>query len=807
MSDILKIEPIDNWLKKNNWAIYNHQIETLKLSENGYDVLLVAPTGGGKTLAGFLPSLNDLINNKPKKNNLHTLYISPLKALTIDVHRNLTSPIEDQGLDIRVETRTGDTSAYKKNRQKVLPPDMLMTTPESLALLLSNKESKDYFKNLKYLVIDEIHTLVNTKRGDLLSLNLSRINSISPDCKRIGLSATVKNKNAVLKFLTSKKKAKTLNVEETSVPKIDILETNNRVPWSGHMASYAIRDIYQKIKKSSLTIVFVNTRAQAELVFNKLWQENDNNLRIAIHHGSLEKEIRRKVESLMSLGKIDCVVATSSLDLGIDWGDVDLVVQIGSPKGISRFLQRIGRSNHRFDEPSNALLVPSNRFEYLECLSAINSIKNKLLDETKEKKGSLDVLAQHILGVACSEPFQVDELYNQVINAWPYRNLTKIKFFEVLEFVKNGGYSLKHYEQYSKIGVNKDKFYAIKNKSIRNRYRLNVGTIVESYMLKVKLGNRTLGQVEEWFIEGLNEGDTFLFSGRVLEYQSISNNNVIVKSTSHTQPKIPSYAGGRLPLSTELSIEVRKLLSKNQSWKNFPNQINEWLKLQSKFSNLPSLNGLLVETFPRLMRGKKRFFLICYTFEGRNANQTLGFLMSKKMQRIGYKPISFVATDYALAIWSINEVTDVNIILNDDLMLDDLYEWLEETPLLKKNFRDAAIISGLIERSIPGQKKTGKQVLFNSDLIFNVLKKHEPKHLLLEVAREDSYRGLIDLDRLSEFLKRIKKNIAHEKLDRISPLAVPLILEINRQTIDKSEMEEYLLEELENEMLSEVGLN
>ena len=807
MSDILKIEPIYNWLKKNNWAIYNHQIETLKLSENSYDVLLVAPTGGGKTLAGFLPSLNDLINNKPKKNKLHTLYISPLKALTIDVHRNLTSPIEDQGLDIRVETRTGDTSAYKKNRQKVLPPHMLMTTPESLALLLSNKESKDYFKDLKYLVIDEIHTLVNTKRGDLLSLNLSRINSISPDCKKIGLSATVKNKNAVLKFLTSKKKAKTLNVEETSVPKIDILETNNRVPWSGHMASYAIRDIYQKIKKSCLTIVFVNTRAQAELVFNKLWQENENNLRIAIHHGSLEKEIRRKVESLMSSGKIDCVVATSSLDLGIDWGDVDLVVQIGSPKGISRFLQRIGRSNHRFDEPSNALLVPSNRFEYLECLSAINSIKNKLLDETKEKKGSLDVLAQHVLGVACSEPFQVDELYTQVINAWPYRNLTKIKFFEVLEFVKNGGYSLKHYEQYSKIGVNKDKFYAIKNKSVRNRYKLNVGTIVESYMLKVKLGNRTLGQIEEWFIEGLNEGDTFLFSGRVLEYQSISNNNVIVRSTSHTQPKIPSYAGGRLPLSTELLIEVRKLLSRKQFWKNFPNQINEWLELQSQFSNLPSLNGLLVETFPRLMRGKKRFFLICYTFEGRNANQTLGFLMSKKMQRIGYKPISFVATDYALAIWSINEVIDVNIILNDDLMLDDLYEWLEETPLLKKNFRDAAIISGLIERSIPGQKKTGKQVLFNSDLIFNVLKKHEPKHLLLEVAREDSYRGLIDLDRLSEFLKRIEKNITHEKLDRISPLAVPLILEINRQTIDKSEMEEYLLEELENETLSEVGLS
>lgn len=807
MPNKLKLQPIENWLKKNNWHFYDHQLETLSKSLQGYDVLLVAPTGGGKTLAGFLPSLEDLINKKNPKNQLHTLYISPLKALTVDVHRNLSAPISDQKLDIKVETRTGDTSSYKKVRQKQEPPHMLMTTPESLALLLASPDANDYFKFLKFLIIDEIHSLVNSKRGDLLSLNLSRLDTIVPTYRKVGLSATVKNTNSVLSFLSKNKKSITLNVEEKSFPNIEILKTDNRVPWSGHMAGYAIKEIYKKIQNSTMSIIFVNTRAQAELIFNKLWHENEINLKIAVHHGSLEKEIRRKVENMMSLGQLDCVVATSSLDLGIDWGNVNLVIQIGSPKGIARFLQRIGRSNHRLNEPSKAILVPSNRFEYLECVSAISSIKEKILDETKEKEGSLDVLAQHILGVACSKPFEVNELFVEIKNSWPYRNLQMGKFLEVLEFVKNGGYSLKNYDQYSKIGLNKQNLYAIKNKNIRNKYRLNVGTIVESYMLKVKLGNRTLGQVEEWFIEGLNQGDTFLFGGRVLEYQYLSNNNVIVRTTKDQQPKIPSYAGGRLPLSSELSFQVRSLISKEKNWKNLPSQISEWLKLQLKFSNIPSPEELLVEIFPRKIKNKKRYFLICYSFEGRNANQTLGFLISKRMQRMGYKPIGFVATEYALAIWSMNMVEDINILLSDDIMLDDLYEWLEETPLLKKNFRDAAIISGLIERIIPGQKKTGKQIMFNSDLIFDVLKKHEPNHLLLQVARQDSYRGLIDLDRLSEFLKRIKKNIILKKLNQISPLAIPLILEINRQTIDKSEVNEYFLQELEQQMTREVGLN
>jgi ATP-dependent Lhr-like helicase len=376
-----------------------------------------------------------------------------------------------------------------------------------------------------------------------------------------------------------------------------------------------------------------------------------------------------------------------------------------------------------------------------------------------------------------------------------------------LEFVKNGGYSLKHYEKYSKIGLNKNNLYAIQNSSVRNKYRMNSGTIVESYMLKVKLGNKTLGQIEEWFIEGLTEGDTFLFGGRVLKFLGINNNNINVKVTKDKHPQIPSYAGGRLPISSELSALVRKLLTKKSYWENFPEQVKDWLNLQSKFSVMPSTNQLLLETFPRKINNKKRFFLVCYSFEGRNANQTLGFLLSKRMQRMGYKPLGFVATDYALAMWSMNCIEEMDLLFNEDLMLDDLLEWLEETPLLKKNFREAAIISGLIEKKLPGQVKTGKQIIFNSDLIFNVLKKHEPNHILLEAAREDAYRGLIDLDRLSNFFKRTKNKIVYQKLEQISPLAIPLVLEINRESINKSDLNEFYLEELENEMLTEVGLN
>ena len=803
----LKSHPITKWLNKNGWSYHKHQIDTLEEATKGYDILLVAPTGGGKTLAGFMPAITDLIEKKYKDNFLHTLYISPLKALTVDVQRNLVQPINDQSLNISVETRTGDTPYAKKRRQKTSPPQMLMTTPESFALLMSDENAEDYFKNIKFLIIDEIHTLINSKRGDLLSLNIARLNELASNYTKIGLSATIKDKENVLNFLSQNKQKKIIDIPSLNKPKVEILMSDDRIPWSGHMATYSIKTLYTKIEKAEMSIIFVNTRAQAELIFHNLWLENKSNLKIAVHHGSLEREIRRKVEQKMSKGEIDCVVATSSLDLGIDWAKIDLVIQVGAPKGVSRLLQRIGRSNHTLNKPSKALLVPGNRFEYLECLAAIEAIKENIIDGDNLKSGSLDVLAQHILGVACSNPFDKTKLYKNVKTAWPYRKLSVEDFTQTLEFVQNGGYSLRQYQKYSKIGLNKNNQFAIRNKTVRQKYKMNIGTIVESYMLKVKLRNKTLGNIEEWFIEGLTEGDTFLFGGKVLKFLNISEKGVHVALTKDKRPKIPSYAGGRMPLTSELASQVKKLISKKQSLNSYPEQIKDWLILQSQKSILPMHDKVLIETFPRKMGNKKRHFLICYAFEGRNVHQTLGFLISKRMQRYNLKPLGFVATDYALAIWSMKEINDVKSLFNEDLMISDLYEWLDDTPLMKKNFRDAAIISGLIERKMPGLTKTSKQILFNTDLIYDVLKKHEGNHLLLKVAKEDSLNGLISIDRLGKLMKRIQNKILFKKLEKISPLAVPLLLEINRETINKDELNEYYLEEFENELLREIGFS
>lgn len=802
MPPYLQSHPVTGWLSARGWSYHPHQVETCAHAMAGRDVLLFAPTGAGKTLSGFLPSLVDLVEHEVPEHQLHTLYISPLKALAVDVHRNLIRPIEETGLEITVETRTGDTPASKRQRQKTKPPHMLMITPESLALLLSYEESDQYFKYLKYIVIDEVHALMHSKRGDLLSLNMARLSDLAPDAARIGLSATVDDTDTAASWLCRPDRAATVTVKEVAKPDIEIMLGTGRMPWSGHMATYAIPDVYNKIRDAGMSVVFVNTRAQAELMFQNLWECNEDNLRIAIHHGSLDRELRRKVEEHMATGQLDCVVATASLDLGLDWANVNLVVQVGAPKGVSRLLQRIGRSNHRLNEPSRAILVPSNRFEYLECLAAKQAIAKGELDGTAPKRGGLDVLAQHIMGVACSGPFHLDALYKNIITAWPYRDLTREAFQRAVEFVKNGGYALSTYDRYAKLLEEGDGRMAIADKRFIRQYRMNIGTIVESHMLKVKLKMRTLGQIEEWFVQGLSKGDTFLFGGEVLRFEELSAAGVQVSRASGSSPKIPSYAGGRMPLSTELSDQVRRMLNAREEWQDYPDPVRDWLGKHIGQTVMPPEDGLLVETFTR----QKRHYMVAYTFEGRNAHQTLGFLLSKRMQRFGYKPLGFVATDYALAVWCMNPINRVDHLFDQDIMTDDLHEWLMETPLLKKNFRDVAVIAGLIERRHPGQEKTGKQVTFNSDLIYDVLMQYEPDHILLQAAKDDALGGLIDLSRLQSMLLRVQGKIIHQVLDRVSPLAVPLILEISRETINRKDVGEFHLQEFEEELLQEAGL-
>jgi len=836
-----------DWFAARGWSPREHQLALLQKAREDRSALLIAPTGAGKTLAGFLPTLVELSSPVPaesgrkslistgrgvkRSGGLHTLYISPLKALAVDIARNLETPIAQMGLPIKVETRTGDTPVSRRQRQRRYPPDILLTTPEQLALLLSSDDAPYLFSSLKRIVLDELHALVTSKRGDLLSLGLARLWKLAPGMRSIGLSATVAEPEQLARFLVPQPLGKSVSADivtagGAAAPIVEMLDTRERLPWAGHTARHALNEVYELIKHNKTALVFVNTRSQAEMLFQDLWRMNDDGLAIALHHGSLDVAQRRKVEDAMSAGKLRGVVCTSSLDLGVDWGDVDLVINIGAPKGSSRLMQRIGRANHRLDAASRAVLVPANRFEVLECSVAIDAIAENAQDTPPLRTGALDVLAQHVLGRACGEPFLSDELYAEVLTSAPYADLTRTDFDDVVDFVATGGYALKTYERFARIKQDKSGRWRVANPRVRQSYRLNVGTIVEEAMLKVKLvrsraggqgnnkgstgalarGGRMLGEIEEYFIEGLVVGDTFVFGGEIVRYEALVEDQVYVSRASDKDAKVPSYMGGKFPLSTYLAERVRKLLDDRRAWNVLPEQVRDWLVLQKDFSRVPAMRELLVETFPR---GGKHY-LVCYPFEGRLAHQTLGMLLTRRLERARARPLGFVANEYALAVWGVGDMSfmirhgqlDLNALFESDMLGDDLEAWLAESALMKRTFRNCALISGLIARRFTDEDKSRRQVLFSTDLIYDVLRKHQPDHVLLRGARADAATGLLDLKRLGDMLSRIHGRITHRELDHVSPLAVPVMLEIGRESV-YGEASDELLAEAAEELVKE----
>ncbi|MGI9352021.1 MAG: ligase-associated DNA damage response DEXH box helicase [Rhizobiaceae bacterium] len=818
-------ENFEQWFAGHGWQPRAHQLELLAHAQAGNSTLLIAPTGAGKTLAGFLPSLIALSKVKKSgpgeaKHGIHTLYISPLKALAVDIKRNLEKPISEMELNIEIETRTGDTPPSRRQRQKLNPPQILLTTPEQLALLIANKDAPRFFDNLDTVIFDELHSLVTSKRGHLLALGLARLRTLQPELKAIALSATVSEPAELRRWLVAQPPhgeialSQFVHLEGGAKPQISILKSKERIPWSGHSARYAMPEVYGAIKKHRTTLLFVNTRSQAELLFQELWNLNEDTLPIALHHGSLDVSRRRRVEDAMQRNKLRAVVATSTLDLGIDWGDVDLVVHVGAPKGASRLAQRIGRANHRIDEPSKALLVPANRFEVMECQAALDANYLGAQDTPPLVAGSLDVLAQHVLGTACAGPFDPEVLFDEITTAAPYAELDRTQFEKIVEFVATGGYALKTYEQYAKIRKTADGCWRLTHPSFAQRYRMNCGTIIEAPMLDVRLtrkrgknaafqGGPVLGKIEEGFIESLVPGDTFMFSGQVLRLEGIREAACYVSKAHDSDPKIPSYMGGKFPLSTYLADQVRSMLADVKRWKQLPSQVSEWLEIQKLKSILPKRDELLVETFPR----NDRFYMIAYPFEGRLAHQTLGMLLTRRLERARARPLGFVATDYAIAVWGLRDfATMMNKgeltlggLFDEDMLGDDLEAWLDESFLLKRTFRNCATIAGLIERRFPGKEKTGRQMTVSADLIYDVLRSHEPDHILLQATRRDAAHGLLDIRRLGEMLSRTKTRIVHKNLEQISPLAVPIMLEIGRETV-AGEAQESLLEEAANEL-------
>jgi len=802
MSTFALPQKFQNWINKRNWGLHTHQIDVLTNSDRKSQ-LLIAPTGSGKTLSGFLPTLIEL--DRVNFSGLHTVYVSPLKALAADIKRNLMIPIEEMGLNIKVEDRTGDTTAKTKRRQRIDPPQILLTTPESLALLISFPEANALFANLERIIIDEIHALVENKRGHQLLLAISRLQSISKNLRKLALSATVDHPQEIAGFISENdNNCPIIFAEPGPDPNISMLNTTASPPWSGAGATYAVPDVLEQISKHKTTLIFHNTRAQAEIFFHNLWLNNQDNLPVAIHHGSLDLAQRKRVEAAITKGELRAVVCTGTLDLGIDWNEVDLVMQVGAPKNIKRLVQRIGRANHTYNTPSKAIIVPANKFEIVECQAALEAVRDKDLDGEPIASGSLDVLCQHILLVACSGKILPAKLFEEIKQIGAYKNLTHEEFKECMGFCIDGGYALKRYEQWHRLKLDPSGNLILRDPRIANKIRMNVGTIQDTETLKVRThrrsGGKPLGEIEEAFAASLTKGDTFLIGGNIVRFESLREMIVEVTYNANKQPKIATFMGTKFATSTKLSDRILDSFE-NQSWKDLPADTVNWLNKQKEFSQLPVRNSLLIETFFR----KSRHYLVVYGFAGRNANQTLGLILSKKLEELNLAPLGFVANDYATLIWGLEKVENpIQLFKFSEIELG-LDKWFSGNALMKRTFKAVASVSGLIDRNLPGLRKSGRQTTFSSDILYDTLVKYDPTHLLLKITKDEAMKGLIDFSRIEEMFKRVDDNIIHKNLPHVSPLAAPMLLEVGTIPIE-GQARELLLKNEANSLMKEAGL-
>jgi ATP-dependent Lhr-like helicase len=792
--------PFANWFARNGWQIHPHQQAMLDQA-SAPALLLIAPTGGGKTLAGFLPTLAELADGAFQ--GLHTLYVSPLKALAADIKRNLRRPVDEIGLPIRIEDRTGDTSYTQKRRQRADPPHILLTTPESLALLFSYEDAPRMFAGLQRVIVDEIHALAESKRGDQLMLALSRLQRLAPGLRRVGLSATVEDPAGMAATLARHPDpCPIIHADPGPDPDISMLVTDEYPPWSGGGAAYAIPAVLAEVMRHRTTLIFHNTRAQAEIFFHNLWLANTDDLPIGIHHGSLDRNQREAVEAAMVRGDLRAIVCTGSLDLGIDWGDVDLVIQVGAPKNVKRLIQRIGRANHRYNAPSKALLVPANRFEVVECVAALQAAAAHDLDGDPKGPGPLDVLCQHILIVACAGPFDADALYREVCTVGAYATLPRATFDDCLDFCATGGYALRAYDKWRRLLQRPDGQWQLRDPRAALRVRMNIGTIHDTDTLKVRMRGsfKPLGEIEEGFAATLTPGDTFLIGGQIVRYEGLRDLTVEVSRAAAKKPKIATFMGTKFATSTQLSARILDMF-RQASWPDLPRHTADWLSVQRDLSHLPRADRILVESFPHDGLAHTCF----YGFAGRNAQQTLGLLLTKRMEEIGQNPIGFVSTDYATLIWGLDPVTDPAPLVDPANLRDGFDLWLTGNAVMKRTFRASATIAGLIERNLPQARKSGRQATFSSDILYDTLTRYDPDHLMLRITRQEARRGLVDFGRIEEMLARTAGRIDHVTVPHVTPLAAPMLLEMGKVPIFGAGREK-MLAEIAADLMAAAGL-
>ncbi|HNP66344.1 MAG TPA: ligase-associated DNA damage response DEXH box helicase [Aequorivita sp.] len=796
----------EDWFQSKNWKSFTFQRKTWKAFLDGKHGLLNAPTGSGKTYALWVPIVLQYLKENPDyktkhKKGLKAIWITPLRALSVEIQQAAQRFADDLGIGLTVGIRTGDTSQSERAKQKRQMPDLLITTPESLMLLLASKGYDKTFKTLTAIVVDEWHELLGSKRGVQMELALSRLKTVSPKLRIWGISATIGNleeaqdvllgmdsefrKNAVLIKAKEKKRIEVRSI----IPKK--MET---FPWRGHLGLHLLEEIIPIINNSKTTLIFTNTRGQCEIWFQKILEKHPEFAgEIAMHHGSIGKETRLWVEQAIRNESLTAVVATSSLDLGVDFAPVETIIQIGGPKGIAKFLQRAGRSNHRPGEPSVIYFLPTHALELVEASALKRAVKEDVVEDRIPYLLSFDVLIQYLVTLAISNGFFPKEIFSEVKNTFCFQGITDEQWNWCLNFITLGSQSLQAYDEYKKVEVTDEGLFKVESRQIAMMHRLSIGTIVSDSMMLVKyVSGGFIGTIEEWFISKMKPGDTFVFAGRTLELVRLRQMVAQVRKSGKRSAKVVSFMGGRLPLSSQMSKILREELQSEADHKrNTPElkALSQIFDRQERESIVPGENEFLIETF----KTREGYHTLFYPFEGRFVHEAMSSLLAYRISLLSPITFSLAYNDYGFELLSdqflnIQNVIDNNL-FSSEFLFDDLQKSLNATELARRKFRDIAVISGMVFQGYPNKVIKTKHLQSNSQLLFDVFRDYEPDNLLYLQAYRETFEHQLEEGRLRLALERINsQKIIWKQCEKATPFSFPIITDRLREKLSSEKL-------------------
>ncbi|WP_194775748.1 ligase-associated DNA damage response DEXH box helicase [Pararhodonellum marinum] len=804
------LEIAETWFQEKGWEVFDFQQAVWKTFLKGQSGLLNAPTGSGKTYALWFPILMEYIKTHPdtwqkkQKNGLQIIWITPLRALALDIQKAMIKVCEDLGLPWQIGVRNGDTSTKERQQQKKNFPECLITTPESLHLLLAQKENSKIFETLKTVVVDEWHELLSNKRGVQIQLALSHLKTLSTEPLKVwGISATIGNLDQAHEVLIGKNTPS--NIIKSKIKKkltiTSILPDEvEKYPWAGHLGIKLLHKILPVIEQSRSTLLFTNTRSQTEIWYQKILEKAPHLAGlVAMHHGSLDMDVRTWVENALHEEKLKLVVCTSSLDLGVDFRPVDTVIQVGGPKGVSRFAQRAGRSGHQPGAPSSIFFVPTHSLELVEASALRKAIAQENFESQHPLQHCIDVLIQFLVTLAVGEGFEPDAIYQEVKSTYAFENLKREEFDWCLDFITKGGESLKGYTEFAKVEVLEHGIHKVNDRKVAMRHRLSMGTIVSDPMMKVKyLTGGFLGVVEENFISRIKKGDVFWFAGKSLEFVQVKDMTVLVRRSKKKTQIIPRWMGGRMPLSSQLSQLIRSELSDSFSSKPKSIEIQTIqpiLDFQQELSMVPDEKTLLIEK----SFSKEGCHVFIYPFEGRFVHEVLAALVAYRISVSTPISFSIAMNDYGFELLSAEDIP-IEEALEEDLfseknLLEDIRSGINESEMSKRKFRDIAFISGLVFQGLPGRKVSFRHLQATSGILYGVFEDYDPQNLLLQQARWEALTIQMEKDRVINTIRRInQQQIILNKPMRFTPFAFPIMVDrLSRTTLSSESLEERVL--------------